>query len=326
MKKIIALLIALSASLTAGCYNYNGDINFGVQGIYWQPIGCDFHWASKRFDFSVVDPESVAFDNLSVKARYDWGFRLFATYEQDCNYFDLSYAWHRASGTQCTMQGYNRVAVSGTNRMFIPFVNQSENRAAIAQVLLAYRYQNVDLQVGRVFHRRCCDEVKAFGNIRWVDLRQKQRIRFIDLSGEDLEDMRGGTVVQIADFEGIGLGTGVKGSYSLPCQIGLTGSINPMAIIGKQTIPTFDINLQTLQQRDISGSNCVIPAVNAQLGLTWNCCGRCYQIEVDLGWEVEYYWGALKAIPAAYNEQDNVTSECFDIGFSGPYFGGRILF
>ncbi len=321
MRNLLFTLLLLSTSLGAAIDSC-GMLKFGAQGLYWQPLGCGINYAHRRIDGNPTI--NLASD---FRTQYDWGFRLYAQYTNCNQFFLLTYSWYLSSRVDCTMQGLRDDPLGATNSLSIlGSVNESPGGTGT----LRSRYKNVDLQVGHILCTGCCGQLAAFGNLFWLDVGQRIATQWVPVDGEDFNFVGIGRYNQSSRFQGVGLGTGFKGHYEVLCGLQVDALLNALGVIGRQWNPAFNrfqLTEAFINERvyDMPGSSAIIPGVRSRIGLTWMCSQGCCDLEINIGWEIEYYWELLKVGDADINQRSNGFS-CIDLGWSGPYFGGRILF
>lgn len=277
-----------------------GTFEFGAHALYWGPMASS--WAFGQ----TFAPETI--NVHSVKADYEWGLRVFGIYTRDCFFAQLSYTWLET-----------RDASNRQSRLFpAGFPVQIVMNGAVAKI--DYDYQNVDLRLGQFLHRTTGCQFNLFGNVRWVEIEERRQ-----LTGDSIIAARGPAQLSYeAEFSGIGLGVGAGGEYSLCGPLKAAGTINFMAIIGSRDNPTNMAQTTTQSRRvDYHSHTCIIPATEFRVGLSYETTCRCLTTVWEIGYEVDHYWNVLERTSqdAAANVRD-----CIDLGFAGPYFGGRVLF
>ena len=285
-----------------------GTWEIGAHALVFTPVACEYDFATQ----STV-PTGENFSVATVKCELDWGFRVFGRYLSDCSFFGLSYQWYQSKSAR---------GVTGLDAVR----NLANLTAARAEASLRFEYQNVDVSVGKYLHRSCGCNFYVFGNARWVDLSYNRHTRGIDVAGIVLNANEKSTL------EGGALGVGVGTEIDLWCDIGLFGSANLLGVIAERSTrrvfapaggAAAPANVQTIRY---GSDTCINPEVDFRIGLNYTYQCGCWGFVGEIGYEVDYFWNAF-SFP-----QGNVTTPterfrvCEDVGFSGLFFGGRILF
>ncbi len=292
-----------------------GDFEVGAHALYFKPMHCAYAYAQTTNP--AAPPNTVKI--FDIKADYDWGFRVFVGYISDCTFVDVSYLWLETGDSQeLDTAGLPGIAPIGvTAGTTIPRV----------RAFLGFDYQNVDIRIGQFLHRRCGCDFNVFANIRWVDIERRNQVIATSFPG----GVPGATSWrQKAEFDGAGLGVGSAGEFCVWRDVNFFGSFNFMGIIGDRKTPRSVVVTDAGAVSTISwrSNTCVIPAFDFRLGLnyTWNCA--CTVVTLELGYEGNFYWNALEYQTGVQNAAatTNPTRECHDIGFAGPFFGGRVMF
>ncbi len=304
---IFALLSRLGASpLPSAC----GDLQFGLDGLYWQPLHCDFDYAVITFDTFVVSPQ---IGTGSVKSHYDWGFRVFADYKCNCSGLRLSYTRFHGGGSDCLMRGGRDT----NNPMQVVGVAGTE--VAGADALLNFHYQNVDLRMTQNVHMCRKSLIAVFANVRWVDLRQKERVKSLRRTSND--NYQASYFEQVSTFEGGALGVGLKAGYCVFDGVTFNGDINALGAIGRQRIPkNFSLvdNISVFR-RESAHATGLIPAIEARGALRCERPCGCVTFVGEVGYQMVYYWHAFRTMVPILGSTNVGAFECFDIGFAGPY-------
>ncbi len=312
----LVAICGLSSTLSAGmdCFDWcDGDFEVGAHALYWKPMHCALAFAQT----TDAGPPQVT-TVRDIKADYDWGFRVFAGYVQDCTFADASYLWLETGDPAELNTGILNISPVGLNS-----TNSPRTRA-----FLGFSYMNVDVRVGQFLHHQCGCDFSVFANARWVHLRRKNRNKADTFTG----GFPGATSwVQRAEFDGGGLGVGTSGEFCVWNGFNFFGAFNFMGVIGNRKT-----NLSRLITNDTGGvtniawssNQCIIPAMDFRLGVnySWNC--MCTTLIFELGYEGNYYWNALEFQRgvAGNPPTNNTARDCEHIGFAGPFFGARVLF
>ena len=283
------------------CCGINGDLSVGAHALYWKPSHCAYEYA--RTTPGQGNPSIISVSD--IKADYDWGFRVLAGYECGCFYSQVSYQWLQTNDSAQADQA-EAIGLSRGN-------NQVRGR-------LFYEYQNVDVRAGQYLHHGAGCHFGVFGNVRWVDLKRNNRV-------VGLTDEGSSSWAQKARFDGAGLGVGTSGSFCLWQGLSGFGEFNLMGIIGDRETPSSETISAAGEVSTIRfhSNTCVIPAMDFRVGLGYKFCTCWATVDITVGYEMNYYWNALE-----YESPTGTTTtgvrECFDVGFAGPYIGGRVTF
>ncbi len=278
-----------------------GTFEFGADALYWSPMACS--WAYGR----LINVGAISMQ--SIKPDYEWGLRVFGLYTRNCFFAQLSYTWLET-----------RNATRRQDLLFPDgFPVATILNGAVAK--LAYDYQNVDLRLGQYLHKTCGCQFNLFGNVRWVEIEERRT-----LTGDSQVTPAPGPaqLAYKAQFSGVGLGVGSGGEYAICGTLKAFGSINFMAIIGSRDNPTNQAQMTTQARRvDYASHTCVMPATEFRFGLNYETTCRCLTTVWEIGYEVDYYWNALERVS---QETGANVRNCIDLGFAGPFIGGRVLF
>ncbi|MBS0622053.1 MAG: hypothetical protein JSR80_03745 [Verrucomicrobia bacterium] len=310
------------------CWNpcgWSGDFEIGADAFYWKPMSCPLHYADRIF----VSGTTTTVQVQELKSDYDWGVRAFVGYERGCTFAQLSYLYTNPTDHVKSNQG----AATAFNVIGVPTQATAWSRG---EAQLNWVYQNADLRVGHLLHRRSGCQFGVFGNLRWAYLNNKEMIR--GRSENDLvpPDIFSSTTTVKAKFDGVGLGVGALGEFCIWRGLNVFGEFDVMGIIGQRTTPQVEnINIATTTGTTItttlsqfSSNISVIPALDMRLGFNYTYDCWCTTLVAEVGYEINYYWNAIDKplftttsfVPDARNR------ECSDIGFGGIFAGFRALF
>lgn len=281
-----------------------GDWEFGAHALVFSPTVCEF-------DYATTDNASNQDAVSTLQCPLDWGFRVFGTYLSKCSFTGLSYQWYQSTAAD---------SVSAAQ-----LISRQGDRVNRAKAKVRLEYQNVDFRMGKFLHRACGCAFYVFGNARWVDLEYKRVVRGEFTNGNS------NTNTQKNKLQGGALGVGAGADFDLWCDIGIFGEANILGVIAERS--TADT------QRDITTANgtqsvpirygsdtCINPELDFRLGLNYTYTCGCWTVVGEIGYELDYFWNAF-----AIDDVDNVGPsslfrKCEDVGFSGLFFGGRVLF
>ncbi len=290
-----------------------GDWEFGIHALYYSPIACEFDYATTT-QSGQGDPVAT------INCQFGWGVRVFAHYLSDCKFANASYQWF-GNTEKRSIDGL------GTVR------NLSGILAVRAQATVRTEYQNADFRFGQYLYRASGCNLYVFGNARWIDLLRSRYTRAITaaplvFNANDKSTLEGGA---------IGIGGGAE--FNLWCNVGLFGDLNVLGVIAQRSTrkvfaPTDGTtNLSNRTQVSYASDTCINPEIDFKIGVNYTYTCDCISLVGELGYEVDYFWNAFafpkgsiaggQGNPARFT---NRFRSCQDVGFSGLFFGGRILF
>ena len=296
-----------------------GEWEVGARALYFTPITCPFSYASVQT--FVFGPDTISTGQAQViPCRPEWGFRVFGNYLHDCFFAKVSYQWFEVTTTRSIVAPSVRIAGS------------AGSAAGKATGQEAMEYQNVDVRVGRYLLRGCRSSLYLYGNGRWVDLshRRSARNTFINTNGEFVE------VQEKSQLEGGALGIGFGGEVDIWCNFGAFIDGNLLGVIGRRSIKDVRFRGQTptilqIRRQFYPSETCVIPEVDFRIGLNYTYTCGCWALVGEVGYEVDHFWDA-SAMPELTSSgvPQSLTGEfmpaCQDLGFSGLFFGARLVF
>ncbi len=316
MKRLIAALILLTASYVSAdscdpCWSTCGpcgDFDIGAQYLYWKPAICDYKIAEKSFD------NNNRTEIVGIKPDYDSGVRAWLGYYRDCSFAQVSYLWLETHDTfTIELDGATSMTIPGTGFLF--------NRV---RPTLKLQYQNADVKVGQYLHRGRACTFGVYGNFRWVDIERRLHVRGFSANSQ-------ARLEQKSQFDGGGLGVGMTGDFCIWNGFSGFGEFGAMAVLGERRFPTWQTARSGLPTSIVRTSEvtCVIPAVDFRVGINyaWDCL--CTTVLFELGYELDYYWAALKYADLPAAAETIVTGgpiRCRDVGFAGPFLGVHALF
>ena len=160
-----------------------------------------------------------------------------------------------------------------------------------------FRYETIDARMGFALCPEGYDKFYAFLTGRYLDIRESRTA-----GASSQESVRVG---------GAGL-IGAGGLHPLSKCIFLTAEAAGLMGIGEQT---------TRQSgRRIPSETTCFPALEGRVGLRWTLPSQGYCLMAEAGYEVLYYWSALRRL------QPDGSLERDDLGFHGAYGGLRLRF
>ena len=294
-------------------WNLCGDLEVGAHALYFTPITCPYVYASVE---SGVTNNTVGQAQV-IPCRPEWGFRVFGNYLQDCFFAGVSYQWFEVTTTRSVVGNVRLTGVTGS----------AQGRATGQESI---EYQNVDVRLGQYILRGCRSSLYLYGNARWVDLylRRSARHALSNTNGEFRE------VREKSRLEGGALGIGFGGDLDVWCNFGAFIEGNLLGVIARRSIKDVRFRSQTSTvlsqiQQFYPSETCVIPEVDFRIGLNYTYQCGCWTVVGEAGYEVDYFWQAA-ALPEFAIAITTTTGAnlplCRDLGFTGLFFGARLIF
>lgn len=276
--------------------NFGGDWEFGAHALLFSPSICEFDYATTE---NASNNDTIS----TLQCPLDWGFRLFGTYLSKCSFTGLSYQWYQSTS-----------ADSVTAPQLVTLRDPAANRV---RAKLRLEYQNVDFRMGKFLHRACGCAFYVFGNARWIDLELRRSTKAEAINGSTID------TTQKSTLKGGALGIGTGADFDLWCDIGIFGEANILGVVGERALKDVRAIRSTPPEADTiryGSDTCVNPELDFRLGLNYTYTCGCWTVVAELGYEVDYFWNAFSVF------NNSVFRECEDVGFSGLFFGGRVLF
>jgi Legionella pneumophila major outer membrane protein precursor len=302
--KLIATLLIASSAASAFIGNCEGQFSGEVQALYWRPSHCPIAYVRGEIDGDDLDVVADRF----VQADYDWGFRVGIGYERDCLAAGLRYLYLQTTDEARTS------AASEAEQLSLQGQGGADmNKARSA---LKFRYQSVDLKGYQRLHHSCGCSFAVTAAVRWADIELRNRSvgTFDDGASPRFVD-------QSATFDGAGVGVGFAGDYCLPCDFRIGGHFDFAALIGDRKIGKLSSLASALTTRAGNGATSFVPSGQFDLFISYSRCLCRALWNLKLGYEMHYYWSALRYATANEDEDNLPLLNCYDVGFGGPYLG-----
>ena len=336
--RYLTLILAFVATLVGAqeCPNwFCGDLEVGIQALYWKPIQCPFHYASEVTMFEATGPAHSEKTVHESKAQYDWGYRFYADYDLGCWFVGLSYQWYRSSTRSHVEPERPTNPFAPTNLPLAATGAGGVTGWTFINPTLRIEYENVNFRYGQSLKRVCGFDFYTFANVRWVDIERVDNIKAVAAAGTwDVE--------RRAEARGVALGAGLGGRFAICDCVTVYGEFNPMALIGSLKTPVQMTDLSStsgnIHLKNVSPSpTCVNPALDFKIAINYVYCCSCLNLEFELGYELDYYWNVTALPPEEFYRTAtmdsaadlldiNSTRHCGNIGFAGPYFGVGLQF
>jgi Legionella pneumophila major outer membrane protein precursor len=251
-------------------------------------------------------------NTVAVKPDFDWGFRFDVGYQWGCFFGFARYLWLE------TLNGIDTRRDEGAFLDVPPLAFDMWNNS---RADLRIHYQNVDLRGGQFIYlsERC--KVFAFMNIRWADIVRRLRVIASNSDAHAKYVMK-----SEMDGSGIGLGAGTQLLYWK--RFSLRADINVMGLIADRKFSTWRVTdpegrLSLLNARPLTS---LIPAVDFRLGAHGYYSIGCVTAIVEVGYEVNHYWNALRFALPNMASISGSKIVCQDVTFAGPYFKLSAMF
>ncbi len=318
---VLAAAQPAAAGLGIVCLDLRGDWEVGAQALYLTPITC-------RYTFAMSNPNQFGTANTTtlsnaygVKCGADWGFRVFGKYIRPCSFLGVSYQWGQWKNAN-QIDGTN-IAVLGT-----PF---AANAPVRARGDTRIEYQNVDVRWGGNLHRTSALNLYVFGNARWVDLSYRRSAQLVNLNNGQYQQL-----TAKSELHGGAIGIGAGAEFQLGCGFGLFGESNMLGVIADRNLSARATAANNAVVVVRYGSEtCISPEATFRSGLNYEWTCDCFTLVGEVGYELDYLWdGAL--FPQLLQNGFGVllpgttamtyVTACQNVGFSGLFFGAKLLF
>ena len=319
---VASLLLAQPAA--ANGWDICGQWTAGAHALYLTPIACPHAYASAIVLTAAPNVTSLGGQAAVIPCRADWGFRVFGNYDNDCLFAALSYQWFEVTTTR---------SISGEN---VRLQGSTNGGAGRATGQTGIEYQNVDVRVGQSLLRGCGVNLYWYGNARWIDLSYRRSARIVFSTANFFPE----DVQEKSQLEGSAIGIGFGGELDVWCNFGAFVDGNVLGVIGNRSLrnvrfrgfqqgPSL-MNFPIERQESYPSETCVIPEVNFRIGISYTYVCGCWELVGELGYEVDYFWHAsvfpdLASNNMVLNSRDFVPV-CEDLGFSGLFFGARLIY
>ena len=304
------------------CWDICGDWKVGAEALYFTPITCPYAYGT---NFVVVSsPGFSSQDGQAdvVPCTPEWGFRVFGNYLCDCFFACVSY------------QRYNGTAANSFVGTSPSILGGAFAGPAKITGRVQIEYQNVDVRLGQYFLRGCRSSLYLYGNGRWIDLSHRRSARQAILASGTALDTQ-----EKSQLEGGALGIGCGGEVDVWCNFGAYIDANLLGVIGRRSLKDVRFRTITLastvnSQQGYPSDTCVTPEVDFRIGLNYTYQCGCWTLVGEVGYEVDHFWHASMFpdlvttidTDADENSPRDFVPVCEDLGFSGLFFGARLIF
>ncbi len=308
------VLLLCGQPLVAKC----GEWTTGVHALYFTPITSAYGYAST---FNAIAPgtDTQTGEAQLVPCAADWGFRVVGDYLNDCMFAGVSYQWFAVTTTR---------AVTAANIGVLGALITGSGRAT-GQV--GIEYQNVDARVGKHLVRGCVSSFYLYGNGRWVDLSYRRGARTTLTNGGIASSH------EKSQLQGGAIGIGVGGEFDIRCGIGAFFDGNVLGVIGKRSLKNVEFQgfnpgfTPQIRRAKYPTETCVLPEVDFRIGINYTYMCGCWEVIGELGYEVDYFWDGsifpnLTGVDLGLGGTREFVPVCQDLGFSGLFFGARLVF
>ncbi len=298
------------------CSSICGGWEIGAHALYQTPTNCRFTYAvSNAITGEGINSRNGVAHDLTYSA--DWGYRIFGRYLKDCSFLGLSYQWIDSSSTD---------SVVGTN-VYVWGLGRNQDMLSKASSHSKFKYQNVDVRWGHYLHRSCAGSFYYFGNVRWIDYSLSRELNLVNfVTGQT------GLSRENGKLQGAAIGAGVGAERDLWCNIGIFGEGNVLGVIADQSLNVVakDNNSDLTSFLSYPSNLYISPEAVLRIGLNYEWACDCLRVVFETGYEIDYLWNAL-ASPELLNTgmvgfDPTFGTHCISVGFSGLFFGGKLLF
>jgi hypothetical protein len=306
MKKLLASL-ALATTVHSLTLNCDGNITAGIDVLYWKPCEPNAIYARATNDTPSANPTTV--ESLGLQPGYDWGFRLQVGYLDCCGdtFYNLSWIYLRGTDT------------SGPNGPFasltIPIIPEATSSDTIALARLKHRYNRVDLRAGHFAQRTCSYDTYLLGGLLYVNIEDHTKIEGIDFSG--VAEFQGSS-----KLNGVAGELGIGGNFHLCGQFGCTLELGLFAGVGRRKLGWETLRETNLINLDFPSETHCLTGYDFKVGIHYSCSARCVNTNIEIGWEQQYYFNALRR--PTYTDESSSASH--DVGYGGPYLSFSFFF
>jgi Legionella pneumophila major outer membrane protein precursor len=291
-----------------GVYS-SGD--YYVQGelLYWTHSDCDYGYAIEIDDIIEVpffpeDPPAIRFNadrgkqefvrpGYNPGVRMHVGMRLGGCYQQD-----LSYTWVEIRSGAATKLDVDNPFQPYEFSVILSNSFDGQPNKITGEVVS--RYQRLNLTLMNTFQAGKWGEFLAGGEYMWVDIAHNRNtsahLPFLQ------PDPATVSAKQKITFSGGGVGYMIGFNYRLgECGLRATGKSALIGLMGRQrstrsgisSLPGSDGTVAFFEEVTVPGRSCLVPGFEAVLGLGYIHEGKCFNVRVDLTYEITHFIGPL---------------------------------
>lgn len=301
MKKILMILLGVAAT---GALQAQCSVTVGADALFWRPCAPAFRYAIRE----KVSGLNTRSNIRTVDAEYNWGYRLRAAYQSDCDtQLQIDYLYFQPQDNKSVLESgavlRGPLNVAGYSRL------SASDR---------YTFQEANLKGRRaVWSGRCATLYGAVG-VRWLDVKNQGRVEGVigqgaNIGRTDAKLWGVGAVVQA------GLGYRIFSCIHLVGELGLSG------LAGQRSLFTRASNPVTGAAAVINyGEETVcFPGLENRIVFKYSRQCGCFDLAGHIGWDQQYYIGAMKfgslftATPDAAAETVGMSG--LVLGFSAGY-------
>ncbi len=280
MRKL-TLLLFIPLFLRLDATEIKGDL------LYWFALKQPYEFTS----FAITGGQQ----QLSAKPSHSFGLRVTGHWER-CKWFaDFGGLYLNTSDTIQHNADGNIALMAG----------QAVTQFMRVRALVRNTYWNVDARGGYQLHS--C--FYAYGNLRFVDMELTENT------------LGAGTLLnapvkfrQKASFEGIGFGVGIGSRFPLLTCGYLKAEMGFFGYIGERK---HRLEAATIVRTP--NHTCAIPASDLKLAIGFVTPWCDYEINGEVGYDVQYFWDALPYQRLSPGIATNSSVTCINQGFAGPY-------
>lgn len=291
------------ACYAQGCPNEKGAI-LSFDSLWWQAQTSGFSYALNEQNplFTTADAGQSDGTLVRVPPGYDPGFRVGLGWNIDYDRWVLSGSWVWFTNHVKTVNVRSDLVDGSISAQgFYPQWPVASGTAygPYRRVRGSYRilYNAIDLGFGRPFYMTRSLALNFTLGARGAWIRQK----FFD---EFTQPLQTGALPQKQSFDGknnwwgVGPLTGLQSNWEMGKGFSFLGRAAGSLLYGK-TITWFTTQFVASSSETFTPDRCfldsirmVVPNLQFFLGLGYKACYRCDSVylEIDTGWEVNYYW------------------------------------
>lgn len=320
---LLALLAATSVGSLEADFPMSGNNQFRVTGEYLYLLPTIDDSA-----FVINSPVTSTFPNgkrENNNPQYHSGYRVGAGYSFcDCDSELLAAYTYLQFDQSKNVSGDFLWATLGR----ADFASAFENYAGTASSKLKFRYQRIDALYAHQLYDRCNLDVAILFGIEGAELRLKERYNYASVTNA-------GTVNQYSKISGLGPQFGFALNYLLYKFCGcLPGTLSfnvgsSASLLMSDSKVNSSNTLDDLLLLDVSNQKSwrVIPALHANVGLSFDTNISCYQATLKVGYEFSSYLRGLTRLSFPDDVADSLSyNNYYNFDVQGLYVSGSFRF
>ncbi len=296
MKKLLMILLGVAAT---GALQAQCSVTVGADALLWRPCAPAFRYAVRE----QVSGLNTRSNIRTVDAEYNWGYRLRAAYQNDCDtqlQIDYLYFQPEDSKSVSASGAALRGPLNGTG---YDQLNAHDR----------YTFQEANLKGRRaVWSGRCATLYGAVG-VRWLDVKNSGRVN--GLTGQGV-----GVGRTNAKLWGVGAVVQAGLGYRVFSCIHLVGELGLSGLAGQRSLVTFarDPVANSSALTNYGEETVCFPGLENRIVLKYSRQCGCFDLAGHIGWDQQYYIGAMK-FGSLFTATPDAAAET--IGMSGMVLG-----